>query len=314
MSLTGWNFDDNGTTGYPLAADSYREMDASGEANFGEDNAEARRVLITNWDTNTDFVAALLGYAEYTGAGTGVHRVPPDPHPELNWLYAMTARRSPVTPSSVNGNVSNWTMAKFDASYRGVDYYPFDDNPFEPNELYRFVSRKTIPKGDYLQLAVNAFSWKFAGGNLGSVPGIIVPSKTLEYTWHMVPSKTGMGFGANQELRCPVENTILALLGSTNSNTFDSVYATGTVLFVAAEATLIPPKVNGLYHWNIKYFFEQKDHGPNQDNTERNGVNYIFNTVTNKWDCPQLQGSVFPNGRLYQYADLNQLFVLNAGS
>lgn len=301
MSLISWTFDQNGTSELPLQAGHYRELVLSGDASFSEDSGEAHRQYLVNWDEHRTFISDLMGYAEIGGA-SGVTRTLPDRHPEFP-LYAISCSRKGVTPASVVGNRSDWTFAKIDAVYRPVDYFVSVDDPTTANELYRFVSRRTLPKGDYLQLATNAFTWQITGNNLGVVPGIIVPTRTLEYTWHMVPSK--VAGDANQVLRCPVEDTILSTLGTTNNEVFDGVYQVGTVLFVAAEATPIPPRFNDLHHWKIRYFFECKDHGFVPATGERAGVNYLFNPATNSWDVPQVAAT---GQRLYGYASLNSLF------
>lgn len=306
MSLTDWTFDPAPTNG-PLVPGHYREFTAPGQnTNFTGTDADAHIQYRVLWDERLDFVSDLLGYADFNvSVGSGVTRVLPQKHPELP-LYAMNASYVGIEPSTVVEGKSAWTEARIDAIFRPVDYLVVPDDDEAINELYRFVTRRVLPKADYLQLATNAFTWTIAGGNLGAIPGIITPNRTLEYTWHMVPSKTSLT-DPSAVLRCPIEDNILQTLGTTNVDTFDSVYPAGTVLFIAAEAAPIPRRFNDKYHWEIKYYFEAKDHGFIPATSERAGVNYIYNPTLPGWDKPVVRDT----GKfLYEALTTNGLFQI----
>lgn len=320
MALDNWIFDPAGTTGFPIGVKHYREnTKESGVASFTESSGNAHRVFLVDWDQSNAFIQDVLGYSEIGGGITNVSRVLPDLHPEFP-MYAMTAKRVPIDPSTVAAGISEWSRAWIDVEYRQVDYFVEADVILQTDELYRFVSRRTIPKGDYLQLQNNTFQWVSRPNpnkNLGFTPGIIIPAKTLEYVWKFVPSRTFIfGGDPNIQLRPPTEATILALIGTTNSTTFDSIYPAGTVLFTAAEATLIPPRFNNFYMWDIKYYFECKDHGAGVGGEEA-GVNYLYDQVgtnaappnTPRWDLITTTGAV-GGQRLYNSGDLNALFKI----
>ena len=331
MSLSAWTFQEN-TTGFPIGPMTYREMDAeSGYAEFSETDGWARRVFLVDWDQSTQFMNDLLGSATKFAGGSGVTRVIPDLHPEFR-MYALSAKRITDNPSSVVNGVSQWARAKIDATYRAVDYYITDDDVTATNELYRFVHRKVVPKGDYLQLATNSFRWfsrNFLGQgnpNLGAVPGIIAPEALLEYTWHAVPAQPPNLPDLNAPLRPPTLNTILTSFGCTNSTTFDTVFAQGTVLFTGAEATLIPPRYNDLFTWKIRYFFQMKDNTPISPSVVAQlgilnaGVNFLYDPINSWWDIPLVPANPLPNPpantvpmtsqALYNYVDLNALFTI----
>ena len=313
MSLSLWTFQ-AASTGFPIGALTYREDVNSGGGTLNEDGSELTRTFVVDWGQWTTFVSDVLGYSTFGGA-TGVLRVLPEPHPDCSAFYASNCKLAAgVGKSSVAGNASSWTVARIETTYKPLTYAVVSDED-AGSELDRFVTRRTHNKGDYLQLQINTFKWvsrALIGGKkqpLGATPGIIAPSKLLEYTWHGIPAKPVIGGDQNLPYRCPIDSTIPLYLGCVNSSTFDGIYPAGTTLFVAADAELVRPTLaTGNFTWTIKFVFEQKDNGIALTG-ETAGCNYLYDPANSRWDLVTTNGDVMGQ-RLYNAANLNDLFIV----
>lgn len=312
MALDSWNFETS-STGFPIGASTYREDVNSGTGTYSEDGSEVNRVFLVDWYRWRAFVSDCLGYPTYAG-GTGVSRVLPEEHPEARSFYASSCKVSPVGVSSVSGNKSEWKVARIDTAYKPVTYAVRADGDIT-SELDRFVTRKTLNKGDYLQLQITSFKWvsrALVNGQkqpLGASPGIVTPSKMLEYTWHRIPTRPAVLADPNRPFRCPLDGVIPLYLGRVNSTTFDGIYQPGTVLLTGAEAEMVRPVLStGAMTWNVRYFFEVRDHGAGIGG-EQAGINYIYDPLNSRWDLVTTDGTA-TGQRLYTAANFNTLFVV----
>ena len=321
MALDAWTFDPTSTGTFPIGALTYRELNESGDATFSDEASEAHRTFLVDWDQSKAFMSDCLGGATFAaGRASKVSRIIPEAHCDYPDFYASSCKIKVKGGGSVSLLASTWTLAVIDVTFKPVDYRITADD--ETSEINRFVRRVTRAKGDYLQLAINSFKWVSRPADpksLGATPGIIVAGELAEYTWLKVPSVTG-GADVNRPYRCPVEAKILLQLGTCNDAAFDTVHPTGTALFTAAEAEMVRPNVNGgEFTWNIRYYFEIKNHGNwITDVTKTVGVNYLYDAAPPpvagvpqppRWDLVTTTGAV-GGQTLYQSSDFTKLFTL----
>lgn len=311
MALDTWNFQTSSGGVFPIGASSYREDVNSGTGTFSEDGSEVSRVFMVDWDRWRAFVSDCLGNPNYTGPGD-ISRVLPEQHPEALGFYATACKVSPAGQSAVSGNKSAWKVARIDTTFKPVPY-AVKANADIATELDRFVSRKVLNKGDYLQLQITSFKWvsrALVNGQkqpLGASPGIVTPSKMLEYTWHRIPTRPAGGGDTNRPFRCPLDEVIPLFLGKTNSLAFDAIYPPGTVLFTGAEAEMVRPVLaTGAFTWNVRYFFECRDNGAGIGG-ERAGINYVYDPLNSRWDLITTDGNA-AGQRLYNSGDFATLF------
>lgn len=307
MALEDWVHDSNAHGSLPIGIKKYREIQLSRKCEFG-DSSQAKLTYQVDWSQYKIFVKDLLGYSELVGGA--IERILPQQHPEAAYYYADSCT---VTPKNRTQSTGQSDYVTVETTFRPRLYQLKQDSEIT-SELDRYVTRKTVPKADYLQLNINSYKWVSRAIEsekpLAATPGKIAPSRTLEYTWHEVPCRLSTVGDPSLEYRCPTENNILRLLGKTNISVFDGVYKIGTVLFVGAEAELMMPRrPDGLYTWQIKYIFEQKDNGIAETGEEA-GVNYIYDPIYGRWDLITTNGET-TGQRLYNLDELNDLFVIS---
>jgi hypothetical protein len=320
MALTSWTFDTTATGTFPIGDKKYRiQHGDSGAASISTTDSSQTLVYQVDWSQLNAFIDDVLGYTNLNGVN--LNRIVPDWSPDFAMFFATKASVRPKGQPSTgmglttDGNYGNktapqWKVAEISVTYQPLHYAILNDNQIG-TELDRYVTRKTDIKADYLQLQQGAMKWVTRPNHeaLNQAPGIITPALVVEYTWHEVPSKYSPTDG-NLEFRIPTSDRILALQGKCNLTPFDG-YAKGCVLFTHGNAEMILPRLQGgQRYWNIKYSCEVRDYGTGLGG-ERAGVNYIYDTINNRYDLITTTG-LFGGTRLYQYAELNDLFKLSA--
>ncbi|HJT24928.1 MAG TPA: hypothetical protein VJ873_10140 [bacterium] len=329
-----WSLADPGTAADSLDDYTYLEYRESGKESYTPGNSNVTRVFLVNWDQRGEFLDALLGFSYLDTDGTTIHRITPDPHPEIDNFYAeeATVEGKGVLGQSDSGSIS-WTVAVVTANYRPVDYAILEDSEVD-SELDRYVSHTFGFTSDILTVT-GGLKFETSGTIIQSPPGILAGLTQLEMTWHEVPAKSGK----QAPFTVPNIRAIQSCLGKVNSAPFDvnsytdsdgnKGYPAGTVLFSGVSPKLVCPKLSdyvyGLgaqYQWEITFNFLVKNQGTwLVDNTTAIGHNFLFDLAYpggGQWDrvvAVAFDGSGDPisTGRtLYQATDLNALFQIDS--
>ncbi len=301
MSLDQWNIDCSLPNNEPYGELHYKELhEGSGKENYSIDNSSAARSIIVDWDQRLAFLDDLLGYSINYGPGDLV-RVLPDAHPDLYNFYCTDAIVEKAGKPDITGNVSSWEKAIINCTYRPLPYALLEDEQIS-SELDRYVERDYDANVDYLTI-IGQMKLVTSGRALQTTPGRNQPYTAISYKWHQVPADP------NDPFSVPTDDKITACLGKVNSMPFDGYYA-GTVLFMKPVSKMVTPRLgtNDAYYWNIEYKMLIRDYGPGLE-LEQAGHNYIWDSVSNSYDLVTHDGTIGGN-RIYQAADLNQLFVI----
>jgi hypothetical protein len=311
-----------------VTPDNYTNLQYSEKINSGSitstpGNSAITRVFYINHAYLSDFLDALLGYAEVSNDGLVIRPSLPDLHPKYSNFYAMEATVTPCGLSSSSLQYTDRTakslVAEVSALYKSVDFDVVDDDGEQTDELYRFVSRTMNYAGEYF--TINNTGMKFVSSSNPKKSLNIQPAKTtgvceLVYTWHWVPPDPNLSPWVTPNWAA-IENC----LGKINEETFDPDFMdcpAGTVLFLGAEPRLIAPRVteagrdaNIYYDITMKFLYRNNGFVDRGDIEEYAGHNFVWDMAHMWWDLITHDGTVSGN-RLYEEADLNSLFTVGA--
>lgn len=318
MSLAAWTL--LGTTGAstpppdpPLGPFNYLEQytDDEGAESMMDDNASVRKVYLVDWSQRGQFLDDLLGSAQVGGTVTGgsvLARVLPEQHPEWKNFYAVDADSKYVGPAQGydDSNSPTFPYAQITTTFKAVDYAVLDDDASQTNELYRFVQRGYAYTTEYLTIqGVMQFVSRANNKALDTTPGMNTGFVEKTYTWWWVPADSGSsGFNV------PNETNIVKLNGTCNLTTFDG-NPPQTVLLNGVDAVLLKPKLrSGQRYWKITFKMLIKNNGAGISTDAAAGVNYIYDTVNQRWDLITDDGT-FTGNRIYPTGELNNLFMWN---
>ena len=299
MALDTWVLVDSGTPTENMVTGQYKEYRESGKENYSTGNSGAVRVFLVAWDVRADFLDDCLGYS-YLDGELEIHRILPDPHPEIENFYASEASVEGlgVLGTSEAGSIQ-WTTAKITVPYRPLPYAVETDADTD-TELDRYVQRMYAFNADYLTIN-GVMKFATSGKVLSNPPGRITGTQELTYLWHEVPGKSDDPFSP------PNIDTVDSCYGKVNSSSFDD-YPAGTMLFLGCDPQMVTPRLaSDNFYWNISLKFLHRDNGIGADGGQA-GHNYIYDVANARWD--KLVDNATGTHTIYETADLNTLFTI----
>jgi hypothetical protein len=306
---------------------------------YSTDSSAAEVVYFVDWSVRAQFIEDLLGYAQLSNYGN-ISRVLPEQHPELENFFAtdISKVQSWGVDSDDTGFV-NIPLAKITASFRPLSYALVADQDLPetdsniPDETQRYCTFAYEPHSELLQVGLGGFKFCTQINNANPVlqqpPSILTGSIGLKIIWHQVPTKYDPQDTTRQF--CPPTQFVgLQLAGTVNEYTFLG-YSPGTVLYLGMQPRLVMPRFGDPafahdYHFEIEYSFLIRDNGESQvqgdtdpeGNQSQCGHNYLwqpklsparYDLVTSGPNAGDPDGD-----RMYQYADLYQLFQITNDS
>lgn len=302
MALDNWILAGSSVPNDAIPLGYFKEQKESGKETYAHGNSSATRVFLCCWNCRAAFVDDVLGYAYLDGSNT-LHRVLPDPHPDLYnfWAGDATIEGIGTVGVGVNGAIA-FPTAKVTVNYRPFPYR-FLADAFTGSEINRYVSRQYAFNADYLTVnGTMKFVTPVPPTVLTAPPGRITGTMELTLTWHEVPGK------ATNPFEPPNIENVIDCYGRVNDSDFDG-YDAGTVLFMGIDPQMSTPRLAGdNFYWTIAMKFLIRDNGAGIGG-ETAGHQYLYDVANARWDLVTSDG-LTGGPRIYQEADLNSLFVI----
>ncbi len=309
------------------AATQYSTLyDGCGKGTFAKDSSQASMTYLCEYTYVDKFLDTVLGKTVVSGTSLRRSAASPDfdtangstpeLHPFFDNFYAASAEVEPRGKPLADGGNPNWSKAKLTVMFRPPTYSIIPDSVYGSpgSEVGRFVDK--IPEGSAeFQTSQGRFFFYTDPSMrpLDIQPGFVLAAQKYSYTWRQIPS-VNLSNGYPNLGYVPNLSTILPLLGSINSVTFDGGFAPGTVLFSAFSPKLVLPQcaTGSGYYWDITYIFGIRDYGVSTTpvvSGEHCGWNYAYDPTRAIWDLytdSQTAGTM--GNPQYTYADLSALF------
>lgn len=300
----------------------------SGNGTFAKDSSQATLTYLCEYFEVEKFLDCVLGKTVKSGSTllrsasssnwNDANGSLPESHPDYENFYAATAEVTPMGTSTQTNTSPVWHKAKVTVVFRPPTYNVLGDTETLTNgELDRFVTKQPGGRAEFQTTqGFFAFVNDLIPGDrrvLDITPGFIIPSVTLQYTWHQIPT-VDRADGKPDLGTVPNINTILSHYGQLNEVEFDG-YPPGTVLFDDFAPKLVLPQVTtaGNYYWDITYSFKVRDYGLSDTPVvadEHVGWNYAYDPLQAKWRLYTTTG-ISTGGTQYLYNDLTDLFAVN---
>lgn len=327
MALLDYNF---------IMGVNYWEVTESGTGTMSHQQGQLSRTFLVSWSVHVAFIDALLGSARLDMSNVNdikVNRFLPDEHPYFPSYFVSEVSYEPLGVSSRHplAPTAQYPLAKVTATYGHFDFKVRLDDSSQTNELYRFVSRKATFTSELFTVQ-GQMKFVTSGNILNIPPTKLIGATELQYTWHQVPTKpvpappvTPTAAQKDNPYTNPCAALIKDRAGKINVNCFDNRYRPYTVMFLGAEDQQLPPRPGDIQrYFNITYKFLIRDNGNTDvpatydqcvtpDPNEAAGHQAAWDQPNNKWDIVTSTGAS-TGARLYQTADLNELFTIDDGA